>query len=200
ARLINAERKFNADLGVIRCTGGSPLQWFDAAGQPWVNPSPNIRNLTEATLYPAVGLLEFCKLSVGRGTDTPFELLGAPYIDDMKLAAALNHDAPTGVRFVPTRFTPEASVFDGVECRGVQLTLTNRDHYRSSQLNRHLAATLHRMYGKQLDLPKMARLLGDEKTLQAILGGKTTAEIEVISDRLLQDFQKRREPFLLYPR
>ena len=200
ARLINSERKFGADLGVIRCKGGSPLQWFDAVGQPWVNPSPNMRSLNAAMLYPAVGLLEFCKLSVGRGMGTPFELLGAPYIDDMKLAAVLNQEAPTGVRFVPTRFTPDASVFAGKECRGVQLILTNRDQYRSSALNIHLATTLHRLYGEKLNLPKMARLLGDQETLQAILDGKAPAEIGVISDRMLADFQKRRAPFLLYPR
>jgi len=200
ARLINAECEFDADLGVIRCEGGSPLQWFDAVDQPWVNPSPNMRSLNAATLYPAVGLLEFCKLSVGRGTGTPFEVLGAPYIDDMKLAAALNQEAPSGVRFVPTRFTPDASVFAGVECRGVQLFVTNRDQFRSSELNLHLATTLHRLYGEKLDLPKMARLLGDQETLTAILDGKAPAEIRVISDRKLDDFQKRRRPFLLYPR
>ncbi|MFT6865169.1 MAG: hypothetical protein ACJAVK_003743 [Akkermansiaceae bacterium] len=200
ARLINSERKFGADLGVIRCEGSSPLQWFDAVGQPWLNPSPNMRSLNAATLYPAVGLLEFCKLSVGRGTDTPFELLGAPYLDDRKLAAALNQEAPTGVRFVPTRFTPDSSVFAGKECCGVQLIVTNRDQYRSSELSIHLATTLHRLYGEELDLPKMARLLGDPETLKAILEGKTPAEIKVISDRMLTDFRKRREPFLLYPR
>ncbi|MEJ6642645.1 MAG: DUF1343 domain-containing protein [Akkermansiaceae bacterium] len=200
ARLINAERGFEADLGVIRCEGASPLQWFDAVGQPWVNPSPNMRSLNAATLYPAVGMLEFCKLSVGRGTGTPFELLGAPYLDDLALAAALNQKAPAGVRFVPTRFTPDASVFKGEECGGVQLLVTDRDHYRSSELNIHLASTLYRLYAAKLDLPKMARLLGDQETLEAITGGRSRAEIQVVSDRQLNQFSKRRAPFLLYPR
>ncbi len=200
ARLINFERGFGADLGVIRCEGGSPMQWFDAVGQPWVNPSPNMRSLNAATLYPAVGLLEFCKLSVGRGTGIPFELLGAPYIDDMKLAAALNQDGPAAVRFVPTRFTPKVSVFAGKECRGVQLMVIDRDQYRSSELNIHLATTLHRLYGEKLDLPQMVRLLGDQETLKAILGGRPRTEIQNISDRKLDPFLKRRTPFLLYPR
>jgi uncharacterized protein YbbC (DUF1343 family) len=200
ARLINAERGFEAALEVIRCEGGSPLQWFDAVGQPWVNPSPNMRSLNAATLYPAVGLLEFCKLSVGRGTGTPFELLGAPYIDDLELAATLNRNAPTGVRFVPTRFTPDASVFAGEECRGVQFLVTDRDRYRSSELNIHLATTLYRLYGDKLDLPKMDRLLGDQDTLEAITGALSRAEIQVVSDRKLDEFAKRRTPFLLYPR
>lgn len=200
ARLINAERGFDADLGVIRCEGGSPLQWFDAVGQPWVNPSPNMRSLNAATLYPAVGLLEFCKLSVGRGTGTPFEVLGAPYIDDLELAKALNQKAPRGVRFVPTRYTPDASFFAGKECRGVQLLVIEREHYRSSELNIHLATTLHRLYGEKLDLRKMDRLLGDEETLRAIMEGTPGAEIQSIADRKLDEFEKRRAPFLLYPR
>jgi uncharacterized protein YbbC (DUF1343 family)/CubicO group peptidase (beta-lactamase class C family) len=200
ARLINAERGFDADLGVIRCEGGSPLQWFDAVGQSWVNPSPNMRSLSAATLYPAVGLLEFCKLSVGRGTGTPFEVLGAPYIDDLELADALNQKAPRGVRFVPTRYTPDASVFAGKECRGVQLLVIDREHYRSSELNIHLATTLHRLYGEKLDLPKMDRLLGDEETLRAMMEGTPGAEIQSIADRKLDEFEKRRAPFLLYSR
>lgn len=199
ARLINAERKFGTDLGVIRCEGGSPFQWFDATGQPWRNPSPNIRRLNAATLYPAVGLLEFCKLSVGRGTNTPFEILGAPYIDDLKLAEALNQNAPKGVRFLPTRFTPESSVFANEECGGVQLILTDRDAFRSSELNIHLAKNLYRLYPKKLALPKMAKLMGDEKTLQTIVI-EEPKEASKVASRMLPEFQKRREPFLLYPR
>ncbi|YCM44247.1 exo-beta-N-acetylmuramidase NamZ domain-containing protein [Verrucomicrobiaceae bacterium 227] len=200
ARLLNFERRFDADLGVIRCEGGSPLQWFDAVGQPWINPSPNMRSLTAAMLYPGVGLLEFCKLSVGRGTGTPFELLGAPYIDDGELAAELNKKAPAGVRFVPTRFTPDASVYSGEECRGVRILLIDRDKYRSSELNLHLSTTLHRLYGEKLDLPRMDRLMGDKATLDAILDGKSPDAIQKITGRKVPDFMGRRKPFLLYPR
>ena len=200
ARLINAERKFGTDLGVIRCEGGSPFQWFDATGLPWKNPSPNIRNLTQATLYPAVGLLEFCKLSVGRGTDTPFEVLGAPYIDDQKLAAALNKTPPKGIKFLPARYTPKSSVFAKKQCDGIKIILTDRDLFRSSELNIHLATTLHRLYGEKLDLLKMAKLMGDQKTLDAIQKGQSAAEIQTLAHRGLETFLKRREPFLLYPR
>ena len=200
ARLINAERQLGTDLGVIRCRGGSPLQWFDASGQPWKNPSPNIRNLTEATLYPAIGLLEFCKLSVGRGTSTPFEVLGAPYIDDHKLAAALNTNTPDGIRFLSTRFTPNSSVFAKQECGGVQLVITDRNLLRTSELNTHLATTLHRLYRDKLDLPKMAKLMGDEETLNAILSGKPADKIQSIKNRKLDEFSKRSSSFLIYPR
>jgi uncharacterized protein YbbC (DUF1343 family)/CubicO group peptidase (beta-lactamase class C family) len=200
ARLIHAERKFGTDLGVIRCEGGSPLRWFDATGLPWRDPSPNMRSLTAATLYPGVGLLEFCKVSVGRGTGTPFELLGAPYVDDLKLAAELNRTAIPGVRFVPVRFTPDASVFKGEECRGVRILLTDRSVFRAADLGLLLAATLHRMHPDLLALDQMAKLLGDAETLAAIREDKPQPEIRALRDRGLAGFLKRREPFLLYPR
>lgn len=200
ARFINAERKFGTDLGVIRCQGGSPFQWFDATGQPWKNPSPNIRRLNAAILYPAVGLMEFCKLSVGRGTDTPFEILGAPYMDDLKLATALNQNAPAGIRFVPFRFTPTSSVFAGQECGGVQIILADREVFSSSELNLHLATTLQKLYHEKLNLPRMSKLMGDGKTLNAILAGEPIGEIRKKVVRDLADFQERRKPYLLYPR
>src|SRR5690606_24404941 len=111
ARMFNAERGFQADLTVIPVEDWSPESWFDATDLPWTNPSPNMRSLTAATLYPGVGLLEFCRVSVGRGTGTPFEVLGAPYIDDRQLAAELNASGLPGLRFIPVRFTPTGSVF-----------------------------------------------------------------------------------------
>ncbi len=200
ARLINAERKFGADLGVIRCEGGSPLRWFDASGQPWRNPSPNMRGPTAATLYPGVGLLEFCKLSVGRGTDTPFEILGAPYFDDLSLAAGLNSAGLPGVRFVPVLFTPASSVFAGEECRGVRLLLTDRDAFRAADLGIVLATTLQRLHPDKLELGRMPPLLGDPATLEAIRAGKSLADIKTLWEPGLTEFSKRRAPYLLYPR
>lgn len=200
ARLINAEREFGANLGVIRCEGASPLQWFDAIDQPWINPSPNMRSLTAAALYPGVGLLEFCKVSVGRGTGTPFELLGAPYIDDLEFAAELNKTPPAGVRFVPTRFTPDASVFVGEECRGVRILFTDREKYRSSELNALLSTTLHRLYGEKVNLPRMDRLMLDRMTLDAISAGKPAKEVEKIAARGVPEFMRSRQRYLLYPR
>ncbi|RYD55379.1 MAG: DUF1343 domain-containing protein, partial [Verrucomicrobiaceae bacterium] len=200
ARLINAERKFGADLGVIRCEGGSPLQWFDRTAQPWRDPSPNMRSVTAATLYPGVGLLEFCKLSVGRGTGTPFELLGAPYINDLKLAEELNKAELKGVRFVPVRFTPTASVYKDQECRGVGILLTGRENFRASDLGMVLATTLHRLYPAELKLESMAKLLGDAETLTAIRRNDPLEKLRETRDRELLPFLKRREPYLLYQR
>src|SRR5437764_222581 len=121
AQLYNEQRKIGCDLHIVRMENWRRAMWFDAPGQVWVNPSPNMRSLTEATLYPGVGLLETTNLSVGRGTDTPFELVGAPWLDAQKLAAYLNGRALAGVRFVPARFTPRASAFKGEECGGINL-------------------------------------------------------------------------------
>lgn len=200
ARLINAERKFGTELGVIRCEGGSPLQWFDATGLPWRNPSPNMRSLTAATLYPGVGLLEFCNISVGRGTDTPFEWLGAPYIDAQKLAAELNAAALPGIGFIPIRFTPDSSIFAGKECHGVRFQITDREKLQTVDLGILLASTLHKLYPDSLSLGKMAKLLGDKPTLNAIANGKPLPEIRDLWIDSQRDYEKRRQPFLLYPR
>ena len=200
ARLINAERKFGADLGVIRCEGGSPLRWFDETSLPWRDPSPNMRSVTAAALYPGVGLLEFCKVSVGRGTGTPFELLGAPYIDDLKLAAELNKAALKGIRFVPVRFTPTASVFKDQECRGVRLLLTDRENFRAADLGVTLATTLQRLHPEELKLGEMKKLLGDAETLAALRKDEPLEKLRETRDRELPRFLDRRIPCLLYPR
>lgn len=200
ARMIDAERGFGAKPEVIRCEGGKALQWFDGTSLPWINPSPNMRGLTAATLYPGVGLLEFCKLSVGRGTDTPFELLGAPYIDEMKLAAELNRAELPGLRFIPQRFTPAASTFAGQECHGVRILLTDREAFRAADLGVVLAATLDRFYPKEADIAKMAKLAGDAPTLDAIQRHESLDKIRSLRDRGIEAFLKRRAPFLLYPR
>ncbi|WP_367873535.1 exo-beta-N-acetylmuramidase NamZ domain-containing protein [Luteolibacter sp. Populi] len=200
ARLIDAERKFGAKPEVIRCEGGSPLQWFDGTGLPWQNPSPNMRGPTAAVLYPGVGLLEFCKLSVGRGTDTPFELLGAPYIDEAKFSAELNRADLQGVRFVPVRFTPAASVFAGEECRGVRILLTDRESFRAADLGIALASTLQRLYAEKIAIGQMAKLAGDEATLDAIRRTETLESLRKVRDRDLADFLTRRTAFLLYDR
>src|SRR5205814_553230 len=120
ASMHNGEHHLKVYLTVIKLEGWSRDMWFDQTGQPWTNPSPNMRNLTEAILYPGIGLLESA-LSVGRGTDTPFEVVGAPYIDDVRLAEELNHADLSGVRFVPIQFTPTQSIHKDELCRGVYI-------------------------------------------------------------------------------
>src|SRR5437899_1808607 len=158
AMMYNAERHYNADLTVIEVEGWSRDMWFDQTGLPWTNPSPNMRNLTEATLYPGVGLLESA-ISIGRGTDTPFEVVGAPYVDDVRLAAALNRFELNGVRFVPVRFTPDYSVHKGDLCRGISILVTDRDICNVIDVGLQIAETLYALYPNDFSPEKMERLL-----------------------------------------
>ena len=199
ARLFKAEHELPVDLTVIPMAGWRRNMWFDQTGLPWTNPSPNMRSLTEAILYPGVGLLEMTAVSVGRGTGTPFEVVGAPYIHDVKLAADLNAANLPGVRFVPIRFTPLDSVFKGQSCAGVSILLTDRERCQVVDIGLTMAKALHRRYPQQFGLEKMDRLLGHRATLDAIRAGKSLAEIKELWTADRTAFQKRREPFLLYP-
>ena len=197
ARMINAERDLGVELQIVKIEGWKRSQWFDATGQPWTNPSPNMRNLTQALLYPGVGLLETA-MSVGRGTDTPFEVIGAPYIDDMKLANRLNALGQAGVRFVPIRFTPSASIHADVPCGGVNIIITDRRNLRAVPLGIDIARVLHELYPKKFPLAKVGRLLCHPPTLEALGQGKTLAQIEALWKTDLANFTPRRAKHLLY--
>ncbi len=198
ARLFNAERGWNCRLTVIPCEGWSRGQWFDQTGLPWTNPSPNMRSLTAATLYPGVCLLEACAVSVGRGTGTPFEVVGAPYVRDREFAAELNRAGLPGVRFVPVRFTPDASVFKGQPCGGVQILLVDRDALKAVDVGLALVQTLQRFYPEKFNLDKVNNLLFHRPTIDDLRTGKPLAEIKSAWAADLDAFRKRREPFLLY--
>lgn len=146
-RLFNVERKIGAELEVVPCEGWRRSKWWDETGLTWTNPSPNMRSLTQALLYPGVGLLETTNLSVGRGTDTPFEVIGAPWLDGRSWAKALNSAGLKGVRFVPVRFVPKASVFQGVMCGGINLVVTDRVVFSPILTGFMLATTLRDEFG-----------------------------------------------------
>ena len=198
ARMCNAERKCKADLTVIQVEDWRRDAWLDQTGLPWTNPSPNMRSLTAATLYPGVGLLETA-VSVGRGTETPFEVVGAPYIEDVKLAAGMNEAQLPGVRFVPVRFTPKASVFQDQPCGGVQVLLTDRANCAAVDVGLMLALTLQRLYPTNFALENVDVLLQDRATLEAIRAGHPLAEIKQAWAGDLEKFKQRREVCLLYP-
>lgn len=197
ARMFNAERGWNARLTVIPIEGWKRGQWLDATGLPWINTSPNMRNLKEAILYPGIGLLESA-VSVGRGTDTPFEVVGAPYLNDRQFADALHRVGLPGVRFVPIRFTPRASVFKDQECGGVYVLLTDRDACRVVDVGLAMAVTLQRLHPKEFALDKVQPLLRHAPTLEAIRAGKSLTEIKALWATDLGEFLARRGPFLLY--
>lgn len=169
AELFKKERAIDVDLTVIPVRGWKREQWQDEAGLPWINTSPNMRSLAAAALYPGIGLMESA-ISVGRGTPTPFEILGAPYIDG---AALIREAGPQpGVTFEPIRFTPTASVFANQDCGGIRLTITDRRALRPVDLGLTLAAALMRLYPGQFAADKMQRLLRHKPTLDAIKAGR----------------------------
>jgi uncharacterized protein YbbC (DUF1343 family) len=198
ARLFNSERKINCDLRIIKMENYRRAMWFDATNLVWVNPSPNMRNLTEATLYPGIGLLETTNLSVGRGTDTPFEIIGAPWLDGQRLAAYLNGRGLAGVRFVPVRFTPKASVFKGEECGGVNIFLTNREQFRPVMTGLEIAAALRLLYPAEWKIDDYARLLASSQTHERLKRGTAPEEIAASWSAGLADFRRARARALLY--
>jgi len=199
ARMFNAELGWKADLTVIPVSGWSRAAWFDQTGLPWINPSPNMRSLRAAALYPGVGLLETTSLSVGRGTDTPFEQVGAPYIDENRLTRQLNEAGIAGVQFEPVTFTPTASVFKDQTCHGVRIILTDRDHCPVVDIGLSIARCLQAAYGKQFNLDKFNVLLVHPATIEAIKAGNSLAEIRQLWAADLKDFAQRRAKYLLYP-
>src|SRR5262245_21992435 len=196
ALLFNAERKLGADLTVIKMEGWRRADYYDGTALTWVNPSPNMRSLTEAILYPGIGLLETTNISVGRGTDTPFEVVAAPYIDDRQLARELNAANLPGVRFVPVQFTPNASVFKGLKCKGVNIILIDRTA-PVIDIGITIALTLQRLYPNDWNLPKFITLLAHQKTLDAIKEQKSLADIKALWAADLADFNFRRSKYVL---
>jgi len=169
AQLFRDERKIDVDLTVIGVRGWKREQWQDEAGLPWINTSPNMRSLNAAALYPGLGLMERA-LSVGRGTPTPFEIIGAPYIDGAQLAKELG--PLLGVTVEPVRFTPTASTHQGEECGGLRFTITDRRALRSVDVGLRIASALSRLYGDKFPVDKMQHLLRHKETLEQIRRGE----------------------------
>jgi uncharacterized protein YbbC (DUF1343 family)/CubicO group peptidase (beta-lactamase class C family) len=198
ARMFNAERGINAKLTVIKMDGWMRGDWFDATGQSWVSPSPNMRSLTQATLYPGVALIEGTNVSVGRGTDTPFEVLGAPWINGRELASYLNARSPTGVRFVPISFTPKSSKYANQLCGGVNIVLLDRMTLDAPQLGIELASALRTLYPQQFEIDKMTLLLANKRVFDSILAGVDPRRIVEDWREPLQAFSEMRKKYLLY--
>jgi len=197
-QMTNAERKIGADLRVIKMENWSRSMWFDETGQTWVNPSPNMRSLTQATLYPGIGLLETTNLSVGRGTDTPFEVIGAPWLDGQKLAMYLNNRYLPGVRFVPIRFKPNASVFKDEELGGVNIIITDRKALNSVRLGIEIAVGLRKLYPAEWQVDRYGRLLVNAGVLDLVKKGETPENIERSWAATAAEFATRRASYLLY--
>jgi uncharacterized protein YbbC (DUF1343 family)/CubicO group peptidase (beta-lactamase class C family) len=173
AQLFNGERHAGADLTVISMKGWRRAAWFDETGAPWIAPSPNMRNLIAATLYPGIGAIEQTNISVGRGTDTPFEQIGAPWIDGGALAATLNAREIPGASFYPVTFTPaEGAKLGGQSCHGVFILVTDRDALRPVRVGVEVAAALAKRYGQQFTLEDAATQLGSKSAIAKIRSGE----------------------------
>jgi uncharacterized protein YbbC (DUF1343 family) len=198
ALLFNKERKIGAKLEVVKVENWRREQLFDETGLSWVNPSPNMRSLLAALTYPGVGLLETTNVSVGRGTDRPFELIGAPWVDGRKLAEALNEAGLKGVRFVGTKFTPTSSTHAKKECGGVQIYITNWSEFEAMPLGWTLVEQLRRLYPKEWEWKRYNVLLGHQGIFDAIEKGPSVRELSKLSEPGRKAFLEVRRRYLLY--
>ena len=198
ARLYEAEAKTGARIEVVRMRGWKRGLWYDETGLEWVNPSPNMRSPGAATLYPGVGLLETTNLSVGRGTDTPFEVIGAPWLDGRRLAAVLGARGIPGATFTPIRFTPASSTFAGERCGGVRIAVTDREALRPVALGLEIAVALRDLHPADWQRQKFLNLLANADTFARLERGEPADAIVRSWDAGLEEFRARRAPFLLY--
>jgi len=198
ARLFNGERAIGAKLSVVSMEGWRRGDWFDATGRVWVNPSPNMRSLTEAELYPGVGMIEGANISVGRGTDTPFELVGAPWIDAVSLAAYLNARNIDGVRFVPVNFTPSAATYANQGCGGVNILVINREALDAPELGLEIAAALEHLYPNDFKIAGIDGLMRNKATLDGLTAGDDPRRIAEDWRDALKSFETTREKYLIY--
>jgi uncharacterized protein YbbC (DUF1343 family) len=197
AALFNSENKIGADLTVVELRNWTRDMWFDETGQAWVNPSPNMRNMVAASLYPGIGAIEAANLSVGRGTDTPFEQVGAPWIDGLELAARLNARGLSGVRFYPVSFTPSSSKYANQLCRGVFILVTDRRELRPVRVGLEIASALYALDPEQFQVDQVGRLFGSD-VVRRIRAGEDPAAIVASWARTESRWRALRARFLRY--
>lgn len=198
ALLFKDEFKLDLELEIIECAGWRRADYWDATGLTWVNPSPNMRSLTEALLYPGIGLLEYTNLSVGRGTDTPFEVIGAPWLDGQKLAAALQAQRLPGVTFIPIEFTPASSKFAHERCGGINIAITDRAVFEPLRTGLAVALQLRTTHPDTWETKHYARLLGNDATFNAVVDARPLADVLQLTQQGLNEFARRRARHLLY--
>jgi uncharacterized protein YbbC (DUF1343 family) len=198
ALLFNADDHLGLSLSVVPMRGWSRSSYWDETGLPWVNPSPNLRSVDEELLYPAVGLLEATNLSVGRGTDAPFERLGAPWIDGNALAAAIDPDALAGAAIAPEKFTPTADRYEDQLCSGLHISVRDRSQFEPVRTGLGIARALRRLYPRDWEFAKLDRLLVEPSVMKAIDTGAPLATVVETYRTQLEAFTSKREKYLLY--
>jgi uncharacterized protein YbbC (DUF1343 family) len=198
AQMFNAENKIGAELHVIAMQDWHRHDTYDRTGLAWVAPSPALRTLRAVFLYPGVEILQAGGVSVGRGTPTPFELFGAPWIESEALLAELNRRALAGVQFTATQFTPESGIYRGVACNGLAITVTDRTVFRPVRMGLEIASALHGLYPAQFQVEKMIELLGSRSTIERLARGDDPKEIEAGWAGDIERFRATRDKYLLY--
>ena len=198
AQMFNAENKIGADLHVIAVKNWRRAETYDQTGLAWIAPSPNLRMVNEAFLYPGLEILQAGGMSVGRGTDAPFEILGAPWIRAGDFAAALNTQKIPGVSFAPAQFTPTEDPYKGQLCEGVTINLNDRTQLRSMLMGLTIADVLRRLYGEQFQVQKVIELLGSQATVERLARGDDPAQIVAGWASDLDQFRLMRAKYLLY--
>jgi uncharacterized protein YbbC (DUF1343 family)/CubicO group peptidase (beta-lactamase class C family) len=198
AEMFNGEKKMGVKLHVIKMRGYERSHWYDETGLLWLSPSPNLQTLTEAILYPGVAVVEGANVSVGRGTMTPFELFGAPWVNGEELASYLSNRNIQGVRFMPVDFRPNSSLFKNQLCHGVQIVLLDRQALDSPALGIEITSALYRLYPKDFQIDKTLGLIGSREVLQAIKAGEDPATIVQDWQGPLEQFCNLRSKYLLY--
>ena len=198
AGMFNVENRIGAKLRVIKMEGYRRGDWYDETGLLWVGPSPNLRTVTAAALYPGVAMAEGANVSVGRGTDSPFELLGAPWIKAGELTSYLSNRNIQGIRFMPVDFTPKSGPFRNRLCHGVQIVLIDRQVFDSPALGVEITSALYRLYPRDFQLHRTLGLIGSREVLQSIKEGHDPNSIVQKWQDPLEEFCKLRARHLLY--
>lgn len=198
AKMYAKERNLKVKLTVVKMKGWQRDSYLFETGMTWTNPSPNMRSMRAAALYTGVGVIEYTNISVGRGTNTPFELLGAPWINERDLAFEVNAASPPGVKVLPVRFTPTDSKFKGQECHGLSIFITDLKEFKPFEFGLVIMHSLHKLYPTSWEPQRMLKLLGSKKIYQQVVAGDDVPTILKAVEKDVDEFQARKKEFEIY--
>ena len=199
ALLFKADEKMQLNLNIIKMEGWKREMWFDETGLPWVNPSPNIRNMNQASLYPGLGLFERLNVANKRGLPSPFEMIGAPWINAYDFVNSLNKYNLSGVNFTPIKFSPEEHKYSNELCEGIYITITDREKLEPVKLGFIIIITLYKMYPEEFDINKLWHITRSKGLIQEIKNDPSIAELIRYWNNDLDIFRNKRGKYLLYP-
>lgn len=198
ARFFNSENHIGVDLHVIAMKNWRRHYFFESTGLRWIPPSPNLRTLKASIVYPGLEILQNAGVSVGRGTEAPFEEFGAPWMDGEKVASALNAAHLPGLKFVSQPFIPVNGLYGGKRCGGVGVRIGDRTAVRAITAGLEIALLLQKMYPSDFDVSKTIFLLGNAATVQKLKDGVPASEIVASWQPALADYDKARGRYFLY--